>query len=188
MSNQLEIISTPYEVEFQNFKLTCPIEEGHKMLPIKTVCTIIDVDYLTQYNWIKQHDFFSQLYRLAYTTGADNKRYEMSCLSFFDTYAWVASISINNRDEESIQRQTLFLSWLREQMMTFYKSVDVFIQENKYEAELERMKEEIENQLLESQNQVKQLKNKLKEIDVTIDDIRHHRFTGQTALPFPENK
>lgn len=184
MENLLSI--TPYEVSFQDIKLTCPVEEGHKMLPIKQVCEILDVDYQTQDSWIKAHPFFSQLYRLAYIVAADNKRREMNCMSFFDTMSWVASITMNNRKEGSIEKQTLFLAWLREQTMLIYKSIDVFIQENKYEAELERMKEEVENQLLLSQNQVRELKNKLKEIDTTIDDIRQHRFSGQTALPFPE--
>ena len=178
----------PYEVSFQDFQLTCPIEQGHKMLPIKTVCAILDVDYVTQYNWLKEHPFFGQLYRMSYTTGADGKQYNMSCLSFFDTLAWVASIDHRNRKEGSIEKQTMFLIWLREQTMTIYKSVDVFIQENKYEAELERMKEDVESQIYASQEQVKLLKSKLKEIDNTIEDIRHNRFTGQTALPFPESK
>lgn len=185
---QIQNAIAPYEVSFQDFKLTCPIEEGHRLLPIKQVCEILDVDYQTQDSWIKQHSFFSQLYRLSYIVAADNKRREMNCMSFFDTYAWACSIDARNRREGSIEKQTMFLSWLREQMMSFYKSVDVFIQENKYEAQLEQMKDEVENQLIESQNQVRLLKHKLKEIDTTIDDIRHNRFTGQTALPFPESK
>jgi uncharacterized protein CbrC (UPF0167 family) len=177
----------PYETSFQNYQLTCPIAEGHRMLPIKTICSIIDVDYQTQDTWLKKNEFFNQLYRLSYIVAADGKQREMNCMSFFDAYAWIASINIKNRSEESIKRQTLFLVWLREQMMSFYKSVDVFIQENKYEAELEQLKEELETKLIESNQNAKAIKDKLKEIDNTINDIRHNRFTGQTALPFPEN-
>lgn len=76
------------------------------MLPVKTLCGILDVDYQTQDNWLKQHPFFGQLYRLAYTTGADGKQYEMSCLSIFDVQGWVCSISLNNRKPGSVERQT----------------------------------------------------------------------------------
>lgn len=79
------------------------------------------------------------------------------------------------------------MTWLREKMMDFYKSVDVWIQENKYEQQLIELKEQTEEQLLMAKQTVKELSGKLKEIEVTIEDIRLHRFTGQTALPFPED-
>lgn len=176
------------ELVFQETKLTCPIEDGHRMVPVKTVCTILDIDYQTQDSWLKEHEFYSQLYRLTYTVGADNKRREMNCLSIFDLYAWVASISTRNRAQPSIDRQTQFLIWIREKMLDVYKSVDVWIQENKYEQQLIQLKEQTEEQLLSAMQTVKELKSKVKEIDTTIEDIRLNRFTGQTALKFPEQE
>ena len=158
------------------------------MVPVKTVCTILDVDYPSQDNWLKEHPFFSQLYRLSYTTGADFKTYEMSCLSIFDLYAWVASISLRNRRAGSVEKQYRFMAWLRERMLDTYKSIDVWVQENKYESQLLALKEQTEEQLLSAQHTVRELKSKMKEIDTTIEDIRMHRFTGQTALPFPDGK
>lgn len=177
----------PVELTFEDVKLTCPIESGHRMIPVKTVCTIIDVDFKTQDNWIKEHPFLSQLYRTAPTTGADGKQYEMRCLSIFDLAFWVGSVRLVNRKPGSIERQYRFMTWLREKMMDFYKSVDVWIQENKYEQQLIELKEQTEEQLLMAKQTVKELSGKLKEIEVTIEDIRLHRFTGQTALPFPED-
>lgn len=185
MNELLQVQAT--ELAFQNTSLSCPLQEGHRMIAVKTVCAILGVDYQTQDSWLKEHPFFSQLYRLAYIVAADNKEREMNCLSFFDTMSWVSSISMNNRNQESIEKQTLFLTWLREQTLSFYKSVDAFIQENKYEAQLVQLKEATENQLLEAQNQVKSFRNKIKEIDDTIEDIRTNRFSGQTNIPFLEN-
>jgi len=78
------------------------------------------------------------------------------------------------------------MAWLREKMLDTYKSVDVWIQENKYESQLLDLKERTEEQLFKAKQTVKDLISKVKEIDTTIEDIRMNRFTGQTALPFPE--
>ena len=158
------------------------------MIPVKTVCTIIDVDFKRQDTWLKEHPFLSQLYSLSPTTGADGKRYEMRCLSVFDLAFWVGSISLAGRKPGSIERQYRFMAWLREQMLGFYKSIDVWVQENKYEQQLIELKEKTEDELLKAKQTVKELNSRLKEIDVTIEDIRLHRFTGQTALPFPEDE
>lgn len=158
------------------------------MVPVKTVCSILDVDFQSQDSWLKEHPFFAQLYRISYTVGADNKTREMNCLSIFDLYAWVSSIGLRNRRPGSEERQYRFMAWLREKMLDTYKSIDVWIQENKYESQLLTLKEQTEEQLLAAQQTVRELKAKVKEIDVTIEDIRLHRFTGQTALPFPEEK
>lgn len=183
-----ELAILPAELVFEETKLSCPIEEGHRMVPVKTVCTILDVDYPSQDNWLKGHPFFSQLYSLSYTTGADGKNYKMSCLSIFDLYAWVGSISLDKRRPGSVEHQYRFMAWLREKMLDTYKSIDVWIQENKYEQQLLTLKEQTEEQLLAAQYTVKDLKARMKEIEITIEDIRMHRFTGQTALPFPEEK
>lgn len=185
-NDQTEVIIAPAELVFDQIKITCPIEDGHRMVPVKTICTILDVDFKTQDSWLKSHPFFSQLYRLAYTVGADNKDREMNCLSIFDLYAWVSSITMNNRREGSIELQYRFMAWIREKMLDTYKSVDVWIQENEYERQLMTLKEQVEDKLLEAQQTVKELKSKVVLIDTQIEDIRTHRFTGQTALPFPE--
>ncbi len=187
MKDETTLTITPAELVFEETKLTCPIEDGHRMVPVKTVCTILDIDFQTQDSWLKGHPFFSQLYRLAYTVGADNKQREMNCLSIFDLYAWVASVTDNNRKPGSVERQYRLLVWLREKMLGTYKSIDVWIQENKYEQQLLTLKEETEEQLLIAQQTVRDLKSKMKEIETTIEDIRLNRFTGQTALPFPED-
>ncbi|MBL7780692.1 MAG: hypothetical protein JNM22_05695 [Saprospiraceae bacterium] len=188
MKEESALTIAPAELVFEETKLTCPIEDGHRMVPVKTVCTILDIDFQTQDSWLKDHRFFSQLYRPAYTVGADNKQREMNCLSIFDLYAWVSSVTLNNRKPGSIDRQYRLLVWLREKMLDVYKSVDVWIQENKYEQQLLTLKEQTEEQLLVAMQTVKELKARAKEIDTTIEDIRMNRFTGQTALPFPENE
>ena len=38
----------PIELIFQEVKLTCPIQDGHRMVPVKLICQIIDVDFIYQ--------------------------------------------------------------------------------------------------------------------------------------------
>ena len=168
--------------------LSCPLEEGHRMMPVKTVCQIIDVDFSRQDSWLKSHQFYSQLYKLTYTVGADGKERKMNCLSIFDIDGWVNSIGPQNRSEESIQKQYLFLAWLRERKLELYKSIDLFMQENRYELELIEMKERTLDELEAARDNVKELQKKYKQISTTIEDVRAKRYTGQTALPFPDSE
>jgi len=176
------------KLNFQDFELTCPIEHGHRMIPIRTVCQIIDVDFRSQDNWLKSHPIYSQLYRPSTTTGADGKRYKMSCLSFFDTFGWLNSITQKNRKPGSIEKQNLFMSWLREQHMNIYKAIELFQEENKYELSLIEKKEALLDQIQDAQEVARDLKKELKQVVDSIKDIREKRFTGQTALPFPEKE
>ncbi len=173
------------EYVFNDVTLSCPIAEGHRMIPVKTVCTVIDVDYSTQNNWLKKHPYFSQLYSLYPTTGADGKLYEMSCLSIFDINTWLGSIEPKQRRDGSLEKQYAFMAFIREKMIEEYKSIQIFQKENEYELELVELKEQKETELLETKNKVKELQGEVKQIDQTIEDIRVNRFTGQTALDFP---
>lgn len=176
----------PVELTFQEVKLTCPIEEGHRMIPVRTVCDIIDVNFQSQDNWLKEHAFFAQLYRLSTTTGADGKSYEMRCLSIFDIDGWLHSITEKNRKPGSVEKQYAFLAWLREQKMQLYKSIEVFMHENRYELDLITQKEQALEELELAQENVKLVKDRLKKINTSIEDVRAKRYTGQTALPFPK--
>ena len=173
-------------LDYQGTALPCPLEEGHHMVPVKTVCQIIDVDFGRQDTWLKKHKFFAQLYNLGYTTGADGKQYEMRCLPMFDLLSWLASISENNRKTGSTDKQYAFMSWLRSQMMGMYKSIAIARAENSYEHDLVNKRDEVEQELQNAKSNVKELQATLRTIDDTLEDIRVNRFTGQTALPFPE--
>lgn len=129
----------------------------------------------------------SQLYNLGYTVGADGKERKMNCLSIFDVNTWLGSISLNNRREGSVEKQYAFMAWLREQQLGIYKAIDVFMQENKYELQLIEQKEAVLDEMEETQGKLKDLKSSLKKINASIEDVREKRFTGQTALPFPED-
>ena len=173
-------------LEFQGTEISCPLENGHRMVPVKTICKIIDVDYPTQDSWLKSHQYYSQLYRLAYTVGGDSKQREMNCLPVFDILSWLSSISENNRKEGSAAKQYAFMAWLREEMLSMYKLIEVFQEENNYELSLINQKSALVEKQQEAARELSEIKKQLKQVDDSIEQVRALRYTGQTALPFPE--
>lgn len=174
------------QLDYQGTEIPCPIEEGHRMVPVKTVCQVIDVDFQKQDSWLKKSEYFGQLYTLGYTVGADGKKREMNCLPMFDLLSWLSSISQNQRRDGSVVKQFAFMAWLRSKMLSMYKLIEVFHEENKYELELITKKADTVDQIASKNEELKQLKSSLKSIDLSLDEVREKRFTGQTALPFPE--
>lgn len=172
-------------LDYHGTSISCPIAAGHRMVPVKTVCQLIDVDYSTQDNWLKKHKIFGQLYSLDYTTGADGKQYEMRFLPMFDLFAWLTSISQNKRRAGSIDKQYAFMAWLRQEMLSMYKLIEVFQEENKYELDLITKKSEMVDAIMARSDELKILKSGLKKIDASLSEVREKRFTGQTALSFP---
>lgn len=104
----LEAKAQPQTFNFQGTELSCPISDGHRMVPVKTVCSIIDVQFKTQDSWLKEHPFFSQLYRLDGVVAGDKRTRQMNCLSVFDLYAWLSSIRSDKRREGSLDKQYAF--------------------------------------------------------------------------------
>lgn len=184
MSSLAPVKLTELILDYQGISLPCPFREGHRMVPVKTVCQIIGIDFQTQDSWLKKHEIFAQLYSTSYTVGADNKRRAMNCLPMFDLYAWLSSVTDRNRNEESVKKQYTFMAWLRTQMVESYKSTDLIVEENKFEKELLQKKEEAMEMINEGQQKVKEGKKLMATVNQSLEDIRINRFTGQTALPF----
>lgn len=184
MSNLAPVKLTELILDYQGISLPCPFREGHRMVPVKTVCQIIGIDFQTQDSWLKKHEIFAQLYSTSYTVGADNKRRAMNCLPMFDLYAWLSSVTDRNRDGESVKKQYTFMAWLRTQMVESYKSVEVSQEEHKYEHQLVNALADIEEQMLLNKEEGNQLKKKWQATKQSLEDVRINRLTGQTALPF----
>jgi len=79
---------TSLQLHYEKHTISCPLEDGVRMIPVKTICKIIDVQFKNQDSWLKKHPFFSQLYLLAGVVGADNKRRKMNCLPLLAVNTW----------------------------------------------------------------------------------------------------
>lgn len=177
----------PLVLSFEDVNLTCPVENGHRMVPVRTVCQIIGVDFTRQDGWLKSHPIYGQLYNPMPTVGADNKARTMNCLSFFDLFGWLNSITQKGRKEGSYEKQLAFMAWLRERHMEIYKAIDVYRQENQYELELMEKKQGLLDEMDEAQENLRALRSDLKKLNQSIEEVRSKRYTGQTALPFPSD-
>lgn len=175
------------ELSYNDTIIPCPIEEGHRMIPVKTICAVIDVQYDKQDIWLKNHPYFGELYRPSRSSSADNKVREMNCLPVFDVLSWLSSITDRNRKSGSLEKQYAFMVWLRTKTLDMYKLIDVFQEENKYEMQLLEKKQNLLEQMEDMSRSTSDIKKQIKQIDATIEDVRSKRFTAQTALPFPEN-
>lgn len=180
--DELQVISFDYLGQ----KLSCPVHDGHHMIPVKTICEIIDVDFKTQDGWLKSHPFWSQLYSLDYTVGADNKRRKMNCLSIFDVDGWLHSIGNNKRREGSNEKQLAFLIWLRQKKLELYKSIQILQKEYANELELERLIAEKESEIEGSKAELKVFKADLETLEEELENLRKSKF-NQLKLEFPED-
>ena len=152
------------------------------MIPVRTVCQIIDVDFAKQDRWLKKHPIYAQLYTSRSMVGADNKERAMNCLSFFDTFGWLNSITQKNRKSGSYEKQLAFMAWLRERHMELYKTIEMVEAINEYERELLSKKQEKLVELEAQQTSIRELKKELKQIDDALEQINADKVTGQISL------
>lgn len=83
-------------------------------IAIKPACEAIGIDYKYQISSIKKDEILSQLYKLAYTTGADKKQYEMFCLPKHGFLMWIYKIEGSKIKPESRQNLITIQSLIHE--------------------------------------------------------------------------
>lgn len=166
----------------ENFELKR--EKNDYLVPVRTICELIDIDFQTQDNWLKKHKIYAQSYRLAYTTGADGKSYQMSCIGLFDAFSWLMGISNNNRKEGSFEKQMQLSSFLRNQFIRLYKSIELLQEENEREIQLRNKIEDTEELILKLSSELKEAKKERITYEKSLEDLRVNKYTGQTELSF----
>lgn len=110
----------------------------------------------------------------------------MNCLSFFDTFGWLNSITQKGRKPGSFEKQVAFMAWLREKHMELYKAIEMVEAMNKYERELLAQKQEKLEELDAQQTVLKNLRKEIKQIDDALEQINVDKITGQISM-FSEN-
>jgi hypothetical protein len=174
-------------IEFKGIQLPTPIIGGHRVVPIKTICELIDVNIKSQIDWIKTHPVFSKLGGLHPLTGADGKTYEMYSLPMIDAYSWLSSISLKNRKEGSEEKQYAFMAWFRDQMVQQYQVVELIEQSLESERELIRLNEQELLEIKDIESDLKRRKEVIKSRQKRVDAIRHNRVTGQIEMELLES-
>lgn len=173
-------------LDYQGNNLPVVTSEGHKMIPVRTVCEIIGVQYKVQDSWLKNHPFYAQLYRLDGVVAADGKVRQMNCLPIFDTLSWLSSITSNKRKEGSADVQYQFMTWLRGKMLEFYHSVDALMVAHREEVSLLKQLNEAQGKLLEYKDLVADQKKEVTKIQNSIAIIQDSKLKTQLRLDFPK--
>ena len=69
------------------------VENGQKMVPIKSICDILGVTSNRQVEKIKSDEILSSVATLKVATGADGKQYEMFCIPLKYVFGWLFTIN-----------------------------------------------------------------------------------------------
>lgn len=175
-------------ITFENAVVPVPIHEGHRWIPIRHVCEIIDVNYSTQDASIKAHPIYSVASRLVGTRDSRGHVVPMSCLPLTLAISWVIGVRDANRQEGSVEKQLAFAHLLISKLQETYQLVEIVIEMNSYHMDLIRKKEELLNQIENAQGTVKALRNELKQVNDTLHQVLNQQANGQMILPFDRLK
>lgn len=169
-------------IKYDGNDIATPLVGGHRVVPVKTICEIIDVDYSTQHRWLKKHEIFSQVLGLAPIPGADGKKYDMASLPMIAAFGWLVSISQNNRKDGSVEKQNQFIIW-------FLAKINGEISKGQADDPLVEAERELVALNRQDQEEVKELEAALRKKKQTIkarveriEQIQHDRRTGQIRM------
>lgn len=84
-----------------NVSITCFIESGVRLIPIRPICQALEICPASQYKKIKANPDLSENFILARKAAKDGKMYEMLCLPVHLVFAWLFSINPAYVKEES---------------------------------------------------------------------------------------
>lgn len=169
-------------LDYEGTAIPCPIEHGHRMVPVKAVCEALQVQFKNQDSWLKEHPYYGQLYLLSGVVAADNKVRKMNCLPMIDLLGWVSSIATRNRSEESIARQYAFMAYFRQKLLQEYQQVTVLEQSLDQERELLNANKAEEEIIQGIEAELKARRKSIKEREKRIEQIRVNRVTGQIEM------
>ena len=182
MNNQA--ITIPENLTYNETIIPVPQDYEQIYVPIKPICEIIQTDYKAQDSWLKNDDYFGELYNLRYTVGGDGKRRKMNCLPIIDIGTWVASISNSRKSKKQIAAKTDFLKWYRQQLLKLFKGVASIYQENEREIHLLNKIEEDEALYEQINEQAKEVRNRINHNQKALAEVRECRFKTQYEFEF----
>lgn len=79
--------------------LASKVSEG--LVPVKPICEMLEIDYPTQFQKLKEHPIYSSSIGLRTMVAADGKNRDMVCIPFDFFTGWLFSINPANVKEEA---------------------------------------------------------------------------------------
>lgn len=179
MSNELQLL----EFDYQGTKLSCPLQEGMRMIPVRPVCKLLGIDFSNQNKWLKSHPLYSEVYIRVDNLRSDGTEYpEMRCLSVFDMFGWLNHLSIKNKDEQTKKKLYAFLKWLRELNFKRYTENQVVSQRDQEELAIREKLEQLDEkdaELTAAKLEVKKERVKYKQ---RLEQIIVDKRNGQISM------
>jgi hypothetical protein len=77
------------------------IDNNEQMVPIRPICQALGIDEDVQWRKIMNDEILSSVATLSVATGADEKRYKMSCIPFKFVFGWLFTINPKNVKPEA---------------------------------------------------------------------------------------
>lgn len=90
-------------LDFNGKKLTLVNSDGTFYIAIKPICDVLELNFNRQFQNIKKHQIFKQLFANLQTVGADKRSRTMVCSPEKFIYGWL--LSINSSNEKLLQYQ-----------------------------------------------------------------------------------
>lgn len=149
---------------------------GQLYVPVKPICTILGIDFKTQYRKIEEDRFFHSSMVIMTTVGADGKNREMVCLPVKHICGWLYSINPGKVSPEAEEKILAYREEVND-ILTAYFFGGSIRQIESNQAEIKAL-EEI-NSLL---TQERTIKGQLKEARDRLAKIRASRLDDQPSL------
>lgn len=122
-------------------------EKGEKYVAIKPICEAIGVDFKYQLSRIKEDGILSQLYKLSYIVGADNRNREMGVLPLEYIFGWLFMIN-ENKVKPEIKDQVI--KYKREcyhsLFETFTGRAKILKERLSYQLEIDKLEKELKEE------------------------------------------
>ena len=151
-------------------------EEANVLVPIKTICKAIGVDFAGQFRRIQEDEILAPTIDLRSTVGGDGKDREMVCLPLRYVYGWLFSINPKNVASEA---KEVVIKYKLECYDALYNHFEgqrrKTIEAREAEIKLLRRRSQIEDQ-------EKELKYEKKEIDKNLEKLQQERLNPQPSL------
>jgi hypothetical protein len=88
---------------FKSNSILIKSKDGNQFIAIKPICSLLEVDYNTQFYKIKSNPFLASKLSLETFYAADGRRRKMICLPEFFIYTWILNVNSKSSELQEFQ-------------------------------------------------------------------------------------
>jgi len=103
------------------------IQNGQKLVPIKPICEALGISHKPQIERLKDDPILGSVVTLSMTTGADGKRYEMTCIPLRYVFGWLFMIDSRNVKEEARESVIKYQKMCYDALYNYFAQMEEFL-------------------------------------------------------------